>query len=69
MVPMTNATTEPVWLTRKEAADRLRCDPKTIDRWSREGRLTKHKVGDLQSVRFRADQVDSLVQPCEPIPA
>lgn len=55
--------TEEVWLTRQETAKRLRVDPRTVDRWSREGLLTKHKVGDLQSVRFRADQVDALVQP------
>lgn len=53
------------WLTRAEAAERLRVSPKTIDRWTREGRLTKHKVGDLQSVRFAAAEVDKLVQPCD----
>jgi excisionase family DNA binding protein len=52
-----------VWLTRQEAAERLRVSPHTVDRWTREGRLTKYKVADLQSVRFDADQVDELVQP------
>lgn len=51
------------WLTRNEAADRLRVSPHTVDRYAREGRLQKYKVGDLQSVRFDMDQVDKLVQP------
>jgi len=53
------------WLTREEAAERLRCSKHTVDRWTREGKLTKYKVGDLQSVRFDADQVDALVQPVQ----
>lgn len=51
------------WLTKHEVAERLRVSPATVDRWTREQRLTKYKVGDLQSVRFDADQVDSLVRP------
>lgn len=51
------------WLTREEAADRLRVSKHTVDRYAREGRLTKFKVGDLQSVRFDMAQVDGLVQP------
>lgn len=58
---MTN-TKKPTWLTRQEAADRLRVSPHTVDRWTRQGRLTKYKVADLQSVRFSAEQVDNLVR-------
>lgn len=60
----TATVTEPTkWLTREEAADRLRVSKHTVDRYAREGRLTKFKVGDLQSVRFDMNQVDKLVQP------
>lgn len=59
-------TKAPVWLTRDEAATRLRVSKHTVDRWVRERRLTKYKVGDLQSVRFSAAEVDNLVQPVAP---
>lgn len=58
-------TKKPVWLTREQAAERLCVSKHTVDRWVRERRLTKYKVGDLQSVRFNAAEVDNLVQPAE----
>ncbi len=58
--PMTEPTK---WLTREEAADRLRVSKHTVDRYAREGLLQKFKVGDLQSVRFDIVQVDKLVRP------
>lgn len=51
------------WLTREEAAQRLRVSPHTVDRYARDGKLMKHKVAGTQSVRFLAEEVDALVQP------
>lgn len=53
------------WLTREEAAERLRVNPRTLDRYARDNKLTKHKVAGTQSVRYRADEVDALVQPAD----
>lgn len=50
------------WLTRKEAAAYMTCSVPTIDRWIREGRLTKHTVQDTQSVRLDRDELDSLLK-------
>jgi excisionase family DNA binding protein len=60
---MTKTTVATVWLTREEAADRLRVSPRTVDRYATEGKLAKHKLAGTQSVRFRAADVDALVQP------
>ena len=51
------------WLTKDEAADHLRVKPRTIDRWAEQGKITKYKVGDLQSVRFDRDELDRLIKP------
>jgi excisionase family DNA binding protein len=51
------------WLTRQEAAERARVDVRTIDRWAREGRITRHKVEGLQSVRFTVAEIDALIVP------
>ena len=51
------------WLTKAEAAAYMRVEPRTIDRWVRAGRLTRHKVEGLQSVRFARGELDALVQP------
>lgn len=60
---MTNALATHTWLTKEEAADRLRVSPHTVDRYVRRGELTKHKLAGTQTVRFRADQVDALAVP------
>jgi excisionase family DNA binding protein len=56
-------TTPSPWLTKAEAAEYMRVDPRTIDRWAATGRLTKHRVAGVQSVRFSRDELDRLVQP------
>lgn len=53
------------WATRKEAAVYLRVDPKTIDRYAREGRLTRHSVAGLRTVRYRWTDLYALVAPGE----
>jgi excisionase family DNA binding protein len=62
---MTETTPSP-WLTKAEAAEYMRCSPRTIDAWANAGRITRHRVAGLQSVRFRRDELDSLA---EPVPA
>lgn len=60
---MTNSDATREWLTRQEAADRLNVGPRTVDRYARLGKLTKHKLRGTQSVRFAADEVDALAVP------
>lgn len=62
---MTKSSATAVWLTREEAAERLRVSPRTLDRYAREEKIAKYKVAGTQSVRYRADEVDALVQPSE----
>lgn len=54
-------------LTRPEAAEHMACtqygravDERTVDRWARQGRITKIKVGGLQWVRFKRDELDRM---------
>ena len=54
------------WLTKAEAAAYMRVEPRTIDRWVRAGRLTRHRVQGVQSVRFARAELDALVQPAGP---
>lgn len=58
--------TESPWLTRTETAQHLRVSPPTVDRWVREGRLTRYKLAGQQSVRFLRADVEALVTPDEP---
>jgi hypothetical protein len=37
-------------------------DPRTVDRWANEGRITRHKVGGLQWVRFDRAELDRIGQ-------
>lgn len=53
------------WMTRQEVAAYLRVSPKTVDRYVREGKLTKHQVGDLSSPRLRRTEVEALVTPAD----
>lgn len=55
-------TTSP-WLTKAEAAEHMRVSPRTIDAWAEAGRITRHRVEGLQSVRFRRDELDALLVP------
>jgi hypothetical protein len=34
------------WLTRKEVAKMLKCDPSTIHNWTTKGKLKKYCIGD-----------------------
>jgi excisionase family DNA binding protein len=49
----------PVWLTRREAADYLRINEKTIDEYRKSGRLPFFRVG--AGVRFERSAVTALV--------
>jgi excisionase family DNA binding protein len=49
------------WYTRAEAAQYLRVDPKTLDRWRRENRVTSRKIDGIQSVRYHRDDLDACV--------
>lgn len=53
----------PLWLTRKEAAEHMRVNVRTIDRWADDGLLTEYKVGGLQSTRFKRADLDAMVKP------
>lgn len=60
---MTTPATVSPWLTKAEAAEYMRCDTRTIDRWTEAGKLTRHRVEGLRSVRFARAELDSLVVP------
>lgn len=53
---------EPLWLTRKEAADRARVSLRTIANCLADGRLTRHK-DKLGRVKIDAAEVDALAFP------
>jgi hypothetical protein len=64
-------------LTRPEAAEHMACtqygravDERTVDRWARQGRITKIKVGGLQWVRYLRDDLDRMgaIQPASSAP-
>lgn len=56
------------WMTRQEAAEAARVNPRTIDRWATEGRITRYRADGMQSVRFRRDEIDAMFQPdTEPV--
>jgi excisionase family DNA binding protein len=64
--PMTTATVQTPWLTRREAAEYVRVSLETFDRWVAAGRVRKHKVADIQSVRFHREELDALMIPVQP---
>lgn len=52
------------WLTRTEAAEHLRVTPSTIDRWARQGLVTRHRLtGTARGVRYKREELDALLQP------
>lgn len=55
-----------MWLNRAEAAEYLRVHVTTIDRWVKEGRITKYTGADgLSLARFRRDELDALLAPAK----
>ena len=53
-------TAERIWLTRAEAAERLRVSMRTVDRLAATGALTSYRhQGRL--LRFRLEDVDALM--------
>ena len=51
------------WMTKQEAAAHLRVSPVTLDRYVREGLVTKYVIGSKQSPRFRRTELDAIVTP------
>jgi excisionase family DNA binding protein len=49
------------WLTVVEAAERLRCSPKTIYRLVKQRRLRAAKIGGKRALRFRVEWLDEYV--------
>lgn len=58
---MTETMADSPWMTRAEAAAYLRVVERTIDRYAEAGRLKRHRVEGLQSVRFSRAEVVALV--------
>lgn len=54
--------TLPILLTVDEVADVLRVNPRTVERWSAEGRLQRVDLGP-RTVRYRATDVAALIDP------
>lgn len=52
------------FLRRAEAADYMSVSPATIDRWVREGRLTRYRMAGHEKVsRYRRSDLDALLVP------
>lgn len=60
-----DANTPKRWMTRAEAAQYMGVTEHTIDNWRRQGKLTKHTIKGLQSVRYALEELDALVVPEE----
>ncbi len=59
--------TESMYLRRAEAADYMSVSPATIDRWVREGRLTRYRLAGHSKVsRYRQSELDALLVPDRP---
>jgi excisionase family DNA binding protein len=54
------------WMTRDAAAEYMSVSPFTIDRWVREGRLVRHRIEGIRSVRYARRELDALVVPATP---
>lgn len=60
----TPPTTSRQWLTRAEAATRLRIAPGTLDAHARNGHLRRYyPPGGAGAPRFRIEDVDALLHP------
>jgi excisionase family DNA binding protein len=53
-------------MTREAAAEYMSVSPFTIDRWVREGRLVRHRIEGIRSVRYARRELDALVVPVVP---
>lgn len=60
-IPYAALVADPEYLTRQEAADLLRVDVQTIDRYANAGRLTRLRVGPRRTL-FRSAQVRALIE-------
>jgi len=58
----TNQTTDDRLLRKREAAEKLACSERTIDREASCGRLTRVKVRG--GVRFRESEVQAIINGC-----
>lgn len=59
---------QPEYITRRQAAELIGRDVRTIDRWANEGRLVRYKRGGLQWVAFKRTEVLAMVAPvAEPV--
>lgn len=47
------------WLTRKEVAEMLKCDPSTIHNWTTKGKLKKYCIGDR--TYYKRSEVESAL--------
>lgn len=52
----------PVWLTTADVAAECGITTRTVERWAANGRLPAYRIGGGRVVRFKADDVDKLVQ-------
>lgn len=48
------------WVTRTHAAEMLGVTTQTVDRYAREGRLARYKVGTGRFTRYRIEDVEEL---------
>jgi excisionase family DNA binding protein len=56
------------WLTLKEAAQHVRCGPKTVYREVSAGRMRAARVGGRRELRFRREWLDQwLERSAEPV--
>ncbi len=51
------------YLTRDEAGAYLRVAPATIDRYAREGKITRMRLAGSRTPRFRKEELDNLLTP------
>lgn len=52
-----------LWLTQQQVADRLQCSIRTVERLRGSGRLRTYRATPGADPRFRAQDVDGLMQP------
>lgn len=51
-----------VWYTRDEAAEYLRMDPRSLDRYIKDGHLKVHRAAGIGNPRINKVDLDSLMQ-------
>jgi excisionase family DNA binding protein len=56
---------EPQYLTREEAADFLRVSLPTLDRWAEDGKIRKHTIRGIRSVRYIRSELSEVVVPTD----